>query len=303
VIVTDTAANGATAGPVAGLVDANGVQLAYESFGHPADPTILLVMGLGTQLLAWPEALCADLAAAGHHVIRFDNRDVGLSTKLDHPAPSLGQIVTGRGRAYSIADMADDAFGLLAALGIDAAHVVGASMGGFIAQTMAIRQPTRVLSLTLVMTSTGSKRVGRPSPAAMRQLATLPVARSRDEAIAAALRVSGVIGSPAYRDADRVRDIAARSYDRSYHPAGRARHLAAVIAQPDRTRALRSVRIPTTVVHGLEDPLVSASGGIALARAIPGATFVGHHGMGHDLPMALLGGFTEDILGTVARAG
>jgi pimeloyl-ACP methyl ester carboxylesterase len=137
----------------------------------------------------------------------------------------------------------------------------------------------------------------------MRQLATLPVARTRDEAVASAVRVSKVIGSPAYRDLDRVADLAGRSYDRSYHPAGRARHLAAVMAQPDRTRALRSVRVPTTVVHGLEDPLVSSSGGLALARAIPGATFVGHHGMGHDLPMPLLGGFTEDILGTVARAG
>jgi pimeloyl-ACP methyl ester carboxylesterase len=294
--VTDTAA-------ATGLVDANGVQLAYESFGHPAEPTILLVMGLGTQLLAWPESLCRDLADAGHHVIRFDNRDVGLSTKFDGPAPTLAQMVTRRGTAYTIADMADDAFGLLAGLGIDAAHVVGASMGGFIAQTMAIRQPTRVLSLTLVMTSTGSRRVGRPSPAAMRQLATLPAARSRDDAIASALRVSAVIGSPAYRDPERVRDLAGRSYDRSHHPTGRARHLAAVLAQPDRTRALGRVRVPTTVVHGLEDTLVSPTGGIAVARAIPGATFVGHHGMGHDLPMPLLGGFTEDILGTVARAG
>ena len=286
-----------------GLVDANGVQLAYESFGHPADPTILLVMGLGTQLLAWPEVLCRDLAESGHHVIRFDNRDVGLSTKFDEPAPTLGQMVVGRGASYSIADMADDAFGLLGALGIDAAHVVGASMGGFIAQTMAIRQPTRVLSLTLVMTSTGSKRVGRPSPAALRQLATLPVARSREEAVASAVRVSEVIGSPAYRDLSRVRDLAGRSYDRAYHPAGRARHLGAVLAQPDRTRRLRDLRIPTTVVHGLEDTLVSTSGGIALARAIPGARFIGHHGMGHDLPMPLLGGFTEDILATAALAG
>jgi pimeloyl-ACP methyl ester carboxylesterase len=294
--VTDTAA-------ATGLVDANGVQLAYESFGHPADPTILLVMGLGTQLLAWPEVLCRDLADAGHHVIRFDNRDVGLSTKFDGPAPTLPQMVTRRGTAYTIADMADDAFGLLAGLGIDAAHVVGASMGGFIAQTMAIRQPTRVLSLTLVMTSTGSRRVGRPSPAAMRQLATLPAARSRDDAIASALRVSAVIGSPAYRDPERVRDLAGRSYDRAHHPTGRVRHLAAVLAQPDRTRALARVRVPTTVVHGLADTLVSPTGGIAIARAIPGARFVGHQGMGHDLPMPLLGGFTEDILGTVARAG
>lgn len=289
-------------GVVQGVVDANGVQLAYESFGDPADPAILLVMGLGTQLLAWPEQLCEDLADAGHRVIRFDNRDVGLSTKLADPAPSLAQILLGRGAAYSIGDMAEDALGLLDALGIEAAHVVGASMGGFIAQTMAIRRPRRVRSLTLVMTSTGSRRVGRPTPAAMRQLATLPPARTREEAVAGALRVSAVIGSPAYRDPDRVADLAGRQFDRAHHPAGRARHLAAVLAQPERTRDLRRLRVPTTVVHGLEDPLVSVSGGLALARAVPGAVFVGHHGMGHDLPMPLLDRFRDDILATVARA-
>ena len=297
--MTNSAARGAAS---TGVVDANGLQLAYEAYGDPADPTILLVMGLGTQLLAWPEALCSDLADAGHHVIRFDNRDVGLSTKFDGPVPSIPEMLMRRGTPYTIPDMADDAFGLLAGLGIDAAHVVGASMGGFIAQTMAIRQPTRVRSLTLVMTSTGSRRVGRPSPAAMRQLATLPAARSRDDAIAGALRVSAVIGSPAYRDPDRVSDLAGRSYDRAHHPTGRARHLAAVLAQPDRTRALARLRVPTTVVHGLEDPLVAPSGGVALARAIPGARFVGHHGMGHDLPLPLLDGFRQDVLATVARA-
>jgi pimeloyl-ACP methyl ester carboxylesterase len=285
-----------------GVADANGVQLAYESFGDPADPTILLVMGLGTQLLAWPDDLCRALADAGHHVVRFDNRDVGLSTKFDRTPPSLPQMLLRMGTPYTIGDMARDAVGLLDALGVDDAHVVGASMGGFISQTMAIAHPERVRSLTLVMTSTGSRRVGRPTPAAMRQLATLPVARTRDEAVAAAVRVSKVIGSPAYRDPDRVADLAGRSYDRCHHPAGRARHLAAVMAQPDRTRALRAVRVPTTVVHGLEDPLVSVSGGLALAKAIPGATFRGHHGMGHDLPVALLDSFTDDILSTVAKA-
>ena len=280
-----------------------GIELEYETLGSPADPPFLLIAGLGAQLITFHDDFCRLLVDHGHFVIRFDNRDVGLSTKFDGPAPTLPQMVTRRGTAYTIADMADDAFGLLAGLGIDAAHVVGASMGGFIAQTMAIRQPTRVLSLTLVMTSTGSRRVGRPSPAAMRQLATLPAARSRDDAIASALRVSAVIGSPAYRDPERVQDLAGRSYDRAHHPTGRVRHLAAVLAQPDRTRALARVRVPTTVVHGLADTLVSPTGGIAIARAIPGAKFVGHQGMGHDLPMPLLGGFTEDILGTVARAG
>lgn len=293
-------------GPVhdrSGTADANGVQLAYETFGDPTDPTILLVMGLGAQLLAWPEQLCRDLADAGHHVVRFDNRDIGLSTTFDRPPPSLPQMLLKMGAPYTIADMARDAVGLLDALGVESAHVVGASMGGFISQTVAIEHPERVRSLTLVMTSTGSRRVGRPTPAAMRQLATLPQPRTRDEAMSAAVQVSKVIGSPAYRDPDRVRDLAGRQFDRSNNPAGRARQLAAVLAQPDRTRALRSVTVPTTVVHGLEDPLVSVSGGLALAKAIPGATFRGHHGMGHDLPQALLPTFVDDVLATVERAG
>lgn len=286
-----------------GTADANGVQLAYETFGDPDDPTILLVMGLGAQLLAWPEDLCSALADAGHHVVRFDNRDIGLSTKLDRSPPSLPQMLLRRGTPYTIADMADDAAGLLDALGVDAAHVVGASMGGFISQTLAIHHAGRVRSLTLVMTSTGSRRVGRPTPAAMRQLATLPEPRTREQAMSAAVRVSKVIGSPAYRDPERVRDLAGRQFDRSNNPAGRARQLAAVLAQPDRTRALRSITVPTTVVHGLEDPLVSVSGGLALAKAIPGATFRGHHGMGHDLPQPLLPTFVDDVLATVERAG
>ena len=263
--MTDTAA-------ATGLVDANGVQLAYESFGHPADPTILLVMGLGTQLLAWPESLCRDLADAGHHVLRYDNRDVGLSTKFDGPAPTLAQMVTRRGTAYTIADMADDAFGLLAGLGIDAAHVVGASMGGFIAQTVAIRRPAAVRSLTLIMTSTGSRRVGQAHPKLLRRLLTRPVVTSREEAQDAVVDTFRVIGSKGFPlDEQRLRDLAGRSYDRAYDPGGYRRQLAAVVAQPDRSEQLRALDVPALVMHGLHDVARPVADAERATRLLPDA--------------------------------
>ena len=281
---------------------ANGIEIAYETFGDPTDPTILLVMGLGTQMLAWPDPLCETLAGAGHHVIRFDNRDVGLSTHIDADPPSMLQMALGRHTPYQLGDMAADAFGLLDALDIERAHVVGASMGGFISQTMALSQPDRVASLTLIMTSTGSKRVGRPKAKVAKRLATLEAPATKAEAVDLAVETFRLIGSPEHFDEDVVRRKAERSYDRSHDPDGRLRQLAAIMAQPDRTARLRELQVPTLVVHGLHDPLVQPSGGLALAEAIPGATFLGFHGMGHDLPETLWPTIAARILELTARA-
>lgn len=281
---------------------ANGIEIAYETFGSADDPAILLVMGLGTQMIGWPDELCQGLADAGHYVVRYDNRDIGLSTHIDAPVPSLPDMVLRRNVPYHLSDMAADGVALCDVLGIDRFHLVGASMGGMIAQTIALAHPERVLTLTLIMTTTGSRRVGKPTPAVMRRLARQAEPKGRAEAIEAAVEVYGIIGSPNRLDQDLVRELAGISYDRSHEVGGRERQLAAILAQPDRTKALRSLRVPTLVVHGLDDPLVAASGGLALAKAIPGATFVGHSGMGHDLPRTLWPELVADILSLVDKA-
>jgi pimeloyl-ACP methyl ester carboxylesterase len=274
------------------------LQIAYETFGDPAAPALLLVMGLGTQMLAWPDELCADLAGIGRYVVRFDNRDVGLSTHLDEvPAPAPGRVLLRRDKApYSMADLAGDALGLMDALGLATVDLVGASMGGFIAQTVALQAPERVRTLTLMMTSTGSRRVGHPSPKLARQLLRRRPMLDRESAIAAAVQVFSLIGSSGYAlDEEYLQRQAGASYDRAYDPAGYLRQLAAVLTQPDRTKGLRGLRVPTLVVHGLHDPLVSPTGGLALARTIPGARFVGYSGMGHDLPRPLWKPLAEEI--------
>lgn len=281
--------------------DANGMKIAFESFGDPTDPTILLVMGLGTQMIAWDDTMCATLASEGYHVIRYDNRDVGLSTHIDAPAPTIRELLLSRSPVYTIPDMADDALGLLDALGIQTAHVVGASMGGFISQTIALAAPERVRSLTLVMTSTGSKRVGRPTPTVVRRMAKRPTTTTREEVMNEAVESYRVIGSPSLQNEAMLRELAGRGFDRAHDPAGTQRQLAAIMAQPNRTKALRSVKVPTLVIHGLVDPLVTPSGGIALARAIPGARFKGHNGIGHDIPRTMPVELTADILETVRR--
>ena len=286
--------------------ESNGLKLAYEAFGPETGDPVLLIMGLSTQMIGWPDELCHDLAAAGHRVVRFDNRDIGLSTHLDDaPVPGLTEPVLHPARVpYTIDDMADDAAGLVQALGWESAHVVGASMGGFIAQSLAIRHPRRVRSLTLIMTSTGSRRVGRPRIALAARLARPRVDPGRQGAVDAVVRTFRLIGSPGYPfDEEYVRALAELSYDRAYDPAGYQRQLAACLAQTNRTRQLRRVQVPTVVVHGLADPLVSATGGLALARTIPAATFVGLGGMGHDLPRPLWGRIGAEILGVAGRAG
>ncbi len=282
----------------------NGIEIAYETFGDPAEAPLVLAMGLGVQMLGWPDELCLSLASAGHYVIRFDNRDIGLSTHLDHlPATSLRELVAGRAAPYTIVDMADDLIGLLGALRLQSAHLVGASMGGFIAQTLAIRRPDLLRSLTLIMTSTGSRRVGQPSPRVMRTVLRRRTGSDREAALAATVDTFRVIGSPGYPfDEARIRDGASRSYERGFDPNGQRRQLAAAVTQQNRTHELAGIRVPTVVVHGLDDPLVAFSGGLALAKAIPHAKFVGFPGMGHDLPRELWPEIEAEIVRVAQRA-
>lgn len=287
-------------------VSANGLQIAVEAFGDAADPTVLLVMGLGTQMIGWPDDLCRDLAGRCYRVVRFDNRDIGLSTHLDgQPAPELLDVLLRRRKPpYGIDDMARDTIGVIDALGTGPVHLVGASMGGFIAQTVAVQQPDRLRSLTLIMTSTGSRRVGRPSAAVARtMLRRRPPVTDRESAIAASLATFALIGSPGFAaDEDYLRQLAGLGYDRGYDLDGQRRQLAAIGVQPDRTAELRKLRLPTLVMHGLEDPLVALSGGLALARSVIGSRFIGYSGMGHDFPRPLWPTFGADIAAHLERA-
>lgn len=272
------------------LARANGIEICYETFGQRENPPVLLVMGLGGQMILWEEPFCEGLAERGFFVIRFDNRDVGLSTKFeDAPVPDIQKALAGEPieAPYTLWDMAADAVGLLDALGIERAHVVGMSMGGMIVQCMAIRSPERLRSMTSIMSTTGAPDVGQPTPEALEALLAPPPA-SREAAIEQGVRTWQVIGSPAYpREESELRAMVARAYDRSFYPAGTARQLAAILATGDRTPALRAVRVPTLVIHGEEDALVPVSGGRATAEAVPGAKLITFPGMGHDLPRPL----------------
>lgn len=284
---------------------AGDIQLAYESFGSSDATPMLLVMGLGTQMIAWPDELCGDLADRGYHVVRYDNRDCGLSTHLRHVrAPSLRDVVLRRAQPpYTLTDMADDAVALMDGLGWADAHVVGASMGGFIAQTIALNHRRRVRSLTLMMTSTGSRRVGNPNLRLYSRLTRRRAIADRDAAVSLAVETYRIIGSGGYAfDEEYLADLAGRSYDRAHDPGGYLRQLSAVAAQPDRTTGLRRLDVPALVMHGLDDPLVSPSGGLALARSLRGSRFVGYPGMGHDLPRQLWPDFADQITSLARRA-
>ena len=265
------------------------IEIAYETFGSPGDPALLLIMGLGMLMLAWRDDLCWLLADQGFCVIRFDNRDVGLSTHLDDtPEPDLPELMAGdhSSAPYEIDDMAEDALGLLNGLGIERAHVVGASMGGYIAQALAIRRADRVLSLTSIMSSP-SVGVGRATREAQAVLLTPPTT-SRHAAARRAVEVMRVIGSPDYPfDEQEVAELARRAYDRHADSRGVLRQLAAIVVSNDRTEALRGLRVPALVIHGEADQLVQLDGGKATAAAIPGARLLTFPGMGHDLPKAL----------------
>lgn len=281
------------------------VDLEYDTFGSPDDPALILVAGFVVQLTSWDTEFCTQLAAGGRHVIRFDNRDCGLSTKLDglvaEPMAVLAAALGGHelpAVPYTLSDMANDGIGLLDALGISAAHVMGASMGGMVAQTMAIEHPERILSLTSIMSSPGDPRTGKPTPEALEVLLTVPPAERAAYVDAAARTV--VWASKRHGDTDLIRQRAGASFDRSFYPEGGPRQLAAIYASGDRTGQLGSLTMPTLVVHGRDDTLIGLDGATATVEAIPGAHLLLLGDMGHDLPRPLWPVIVASILGVTS---
>jgi pimeloyl-ACP methyl ester carboxylesterase len=287
--------------------DANGIRIEYDIHGRDEDPPLLLIMGLSAQMTLWREEFVAELVERGFRVIRFDNRDIGLSTWFDQAGvPDLaGAIATGQlpPPVYTLDDMADDAAGLLDALGIERAHIVGASMGGMIAQTFAIRHPEKTITLCSIMSTTGDPSVGQADPALVGQMFMNPAPTTVEEAEEAALLGVKLIGSPGYpADEQRTREYARAAFERSNHPEGIARQMLAIVHQPDRTAALARVTVPTLVIHGEADPLVNPSGGRATAEAIPGAELWMQPGVGHDIPPALYAETAERIAANCRKA-
>ena len=271
------------------IAPSNGIELCYETFGEPDDPTMLLVMGLGSQMIHWPDDFCAGLAARGYQVVRFDNRDMGESTWFDGVGTAGVPAAIGGGDVavpYVLSDMADDAVGLLDHLGTNRAHVLGVSMGGMIAQTIAIRHPARVASLTSVMSTTGDPDVGTPTSEAMSALMAPPAA-TREAYQDAVVHHAHVWGSPGLFDEERLRETAARAWDRGYNPAGTARQVLAILSSGSRSADLAGLSVPTLVIHGTADTLVQPSGGERTAEVIPDAKLLVIDGMGHDLPPPL----------------
>jgi pimeloyl-ACP methyl ester carboxylesterase len=280
------------------------IELCYETFGDPSDPTALLVMGLATQMIGWPDEFCMELAERGFHVVRFDNRDIGRSTHVQGPPPTIAQLLTRSKKParYRLSDMADDAAGLLRELDLAPAHVIGASMGGMIAQMIAARHPGSVLSLTSIMSTTGAFSKGQPAVRLLPIFLSRP-RHGREESVERVVKVFAAIGSRGLpQDMDLIRDLAERSYDRDHDPNGPGRQLAAIIASGNRTAELKRIKAPTVVIHGTDDPLVRPSGGRATARAIPGAELVKIEGMGHDLPRAAWPRIIDAIVANTKRA-
>ncbi len=287
------------------LAPVNGIELAYQEVGDPEGEPLLLIMGLATQMLAWDEAFCALLAERGFRVVRFDNRDIGHSTKIDSAGvPGQAEMLFGFGAApYLLSDMAADTTGLMDHLGVESAHLVGASMGGMIAQTVAIESPRRVRSLVSMMSSTGNRWQGLPSWKAFGTLLGRP-GPGREAAIERTVKTFCTIGSPGYpMDEERIRELASNSYDRSHSRAGIARQMHAITASGDRTPALERLFLPATVLHGDSDPLVRPAAGRATARAIRDSRLRVFEGMGHDLPPQLWPDFVEEITETAHRLG
>jgi pimeloyl-ACP methyl ester carboxylesterase len=281
----------------------NGLELAYDEIGETGGEPLILIMGLATQMIHWDLDFCALLADRGYRVIRFDNRDIGRSTRIDAPVPGTAAMLLGVGHpAYRLPDMAADTIGLLDHLGIESAHVVGASMGGMIAQTAAIEHPGRVRTLTSVMSTTGNRRLGLPKWSAFGAILGRP-GRTREEFIERAIKTFKVIGSPGYpMDEPRFRELVSAAYDRGHNPGGVARQLHAITTSGDRTKRLRRLDLPTLVIHGTADPLVRTAAGKATARAIPGARLELIEGMGHDFPPALYERFADSIDANARRA-
>ena len=285
-------------------VHANGIDIEYESFGRDGDPTILLIMGFAAQMTMWQQALCEQLAAKGFRVIRFDNRDIGLSTHLSHlPAPNPGEVMARRMSGqpvevpYRLDDMAADAAALLAALGIKSAHIVGASMGGMIAQLVAINHPDVTKSLLSIMSTTGRPELPPAKPEAMAALVTPPVSDSRADRIAAGLNVVKTLGSPGYpgTEEELLASVSAAIDRAPYDPAGVARQMGAIVAAPARNEALKTLRCPAMVLHGAEDPIIPVEAGKDTAASIPGCQLVIVPGMAHDFTNAILPVYLKHI--------
>ncbi len=288
-----------------GHVKSNGIELCYEDWGAVTDPPVVLIMGMGAQLVGWPPGLCDALVAGGRRVIRFDNRDIGLSAKLDHAGPvtstqlaylraKLGMSVKA---PYTLFDMAHDVVGLLDGLEISRAHVVGASMGGMIAQILAARHEARVASLTSIMSTSGARWLPEGKFRALKRLATAPPSREREDMIHHFSTTLKIIGSPGYpMTGEELRNRVTTGIDRAYYPAGSARQMLAVLASGSRVRLLRNISVPSLVIHGSHDPLVPVSHGKHTASCIPGARLEVIRGMGHDLPPRLLPRIADLIL-------
>jgi pimeloyl-ACP methyl ester carboxylesterase len=281
------------------------IELCYETFGDPADPPLLLVMGLGTQMLAWREEFCELLVGRGFFVIRYDNRDNGRSSRVQGRPPTARQLVLRDKRAarYRLSDLAADAVGLLDHLGVESAHVCGASMGGMIAQTIAIEHPERIRSLVSIMSTTGGRLVGQPALALLPTfLRTAP--RDREAYAEYTYELYKRIGSPGFpHDAEQIKQRARRAFDRGITSSGTGRQIAAILASHDRTRELRRLELPALVIHGDKDRLVNPSGGRATAKAIREAELMIVKGMGHDLPEAAWPQIVDGIVRTARRAG
>jgi pimeloyl-ACP methyl ester carboxylesterase len=294
------------------FVHANGIELCYDTFGDPDAPTLLLIMGLATQMIAWEDDFCAELAGRGLHVVRFDNRDVGQSTWLHHAGlPDVGAAfmaaMQGRPPAaeapYTLSDMAQDAVGLLDALGIESAHVVGASMGGAIAQTLAIEHPQRLRTMTSIMATTGAPDLPPPTPQAA-ALLFRPAPADQAAYFASYQQTMNVLRAGEFAlDAARDLQRASRNFARGLNPPGAARQLMAILASGSRREALRKVDVPTLVIHGDADPLVPLACGIDTAQAVPGARMLVVEGMGHALPISMWPQIVEAIAAHVARPG
>lgn len=285
------------------IAPANGIEIAYEELGDPAGEPMVLVMGLATQMIHWDVRFCEMLGEQGYRVIRFDNRDAGHSSKIEAGRPGTAGMMLGRGEpAYKLRDMAADTVGLLDHLEIERAHVVGASMGGMIAQAVAIGNPDRVASLTSIMSTTGNRRLGLPRWRAFGTLLS-KMPGDREGYAERAVKTFSVIGSPAYPfDEERVREMAGTAYDRRFNPAGVARQLHAITSSGDRTKRLGELRMPVLVIHGCDDPLVRTAAGRATAKAIPGSNLKLIDGMGHDLPRELWPEITDAIARNAQRA-
>lgn len=285
-------------------IAANGIDLEYEDTGDRNAPTMLLVHGLGAQLSLWPTRFVQELADAGFRVVRYDNRDIGLSTKFEaYGIPDLAaltaRVIAGEQipAPYHLSDMAQDGIALLDALSIERAHVVGVSMGGMIAQTMAIEHPKRLLSMTSIMSTSGRRGLPPGKPEATKALMSAPPSTEREALIAHGMKLRRIIGSPAYpADESELRGLVERNVDRSYYPQGVARQYNAIMASGSRVQALPGVTTPSLVIHGADDPLLPLAGAEDTAKLIPGARLKVYPGMGHDLPTALV----PDLVATIA---